>query len=99
MLLLIQQKMQPFSVHFCAGCAVDMTRANGFVRAPLFENNTVYPPSVTCTYVIRAPQDAQRTFQLFFNESQLADAADYVKVLVLQQNQMWCITSDVCRFA
>ena len=78
-----------------------MTRANGFVRPPLFESNyTVYPPSVTCTYVIRAPQDAQRAFQLFFNESQLADAADYVKVLVLQQNQMWCITSDVCmRFA
>ena len=94
--------MQQFSVHFYAGCAVDVTRANGFVRPPLFESSSVYPPSVTCTYVIRAPQDAQHAFQLFFDESQLADAADFVKVLVLQQlNQMWCITSAVsaCTFA
>ena len=58
---------------------VDIERANGFIRPPLFKGN--YPPSVTCSYVIRAPADTQHTLQLqFASSSLLADAKDYVKV-------------------
>ena len=61
---------------------MDLTGASGLVRPPLFDRSTSYPPSVTCTYVIRAPKDAQRSFQLHFKDSRLADAADSVKVLL-----------------
>ena len=84
------QKMWHFFTHCYAGCSADLTGANGFVRPPLFDTSTSYPPSVTCTYIIHAPKDAQRAFQLYFNNSQLADAADSVKVLLSHSKWMQC---------
>ena len=64
------------------------------MRPPLFDSSTAYPPSVTCTYVIRAPEGAQRAFQLYFNNSQLADAADSVKVLLSHSNAIHTVLTS-----
>ena len=72
--------MYALCVFVGTGCAVDVKRANGFVLPPHFDGNNYYPPSVKCTYVIRAPDNAQRVFQLMFTFLDLADVKDSVKV-------------------
>lgn len=67
------------------GCVVDVTQRNGFIVPPAFQNKNQYPPSVTCRYVIRAPDVASRGFQLMFPNFYLSDSNDYVKVTLYKK--------------
>ncbi|KAK7111927.1 uncharacterized protein [Littorina saxatilis] len=70
---------EKFKARVKKGCSAEFSRANSFVTSPNAPP-LHYPPSVTCTYTIRAPLGQQRAFQLRFTISELADEKDSVKV-------------------
>ncbi|KAK7489121.1 hypothetical protein BaRGS_00019635, partial [Batillaria attramentaria] len=62
------------------GCSVDFTRASGIIVPPNYDNNNYYPALLTCTYIVRAPQNEMRDFEIRFPVFELADDKDFVKV-------------------
>ncbi|KAL8564070.1 hypothetical protein ACOMHN_034547 [Nucella lapillus] len=71
---------EKFRARVRKGCTANFTRANGFLLPPNFREQQYYPASLTCDYIISAPPDATRGFQISLPVSRLADEKDHVKV-------------------
>ncbi|KAL8564079.1 hypothetical protein ACOMHN_034556 [Nucella lapillus] len=71
---------EKFRARVRKGCTANFTRANGFLLPPNFREHQYYLASLTCDYIISAPPDATRGFQISLPVSRLADEKDHVKV-------------------